>query len=111
MVATYHVDVAVAVGAFKHSGNQVVAEGQAGPADGASPRHGMFKTAKTAAYVHQAVFAAIQGRESQGFYQIASFHSYGADWANLRIAGFSLEIYFLFPRKHAGIKGRERAKK
>jgi hypothetical protein len=103
----------VAVGAFKHSRNKVVAQFQIRSADRASPWNVFFKTGETSAYVHQAVPAAGHGRKGQGFYQVPPVQPVRANRANLRIAGSSFFVLFfsVSPWKTAGVKGGERAKK
>ena len=64
MITPQHMNVVFPVGTLEHTRNQVVINGHALLADRASPRYIVFKAAKTALNIHQAVYAAA-GRESE----------------------------------------------
>ena len=86
------------VGTFEHTGNQVVIKGHVFFADRAFSRYIVFQTAKTAFYIHQAVFGSVS-RKGKRFNQIAPVQLYRTNRAYLRIAGFSLQFLLLFPEE------------
>jgi hypothetical protein len=74
-----------AVGTLKYASYQYVAQAQGRAADGAVSLHIPVDTVSTAAYMHQAVFAAVEGGKSQGFNKVAADQLAGTNRAGLRI--------------------------
>jgi len=93
MIAPQYMNMIAVARSFKHTRNQEVVNIKGNPADGAFPRQIIFQTAKTAANVHQAVFASGEGREGYCFYLFSLFQLDRTDRANLRFAGASLIVF------------------
>ena len=72
MIAPYYVDVVAGIWVLVHSAYKVVVKPQFYAADGAASRYVVVKAGVTAFDVHQAVFAAGQGRERESFNMFAS---------------------------------------
>jgi hypothetical protein len=70
---------------FKYACHQNIAQIQGSTADGAVSFHVPVNTVSTAAYMHHAVFAAVEGRKSQGFYEVAADQLAGTNRADLGI--------------------------
>ena len=76
-----------AAAAFKEAGNKDFVSFKKAAADRAGPFAVAAEAVNAAAYVHETVFAAVQGGEGHGAYQLPVFQLGGTYRAGLGIAG------------------------